>query len=129
MTSEKLIKIAKNGEKPILLDSVRLCRSRLCRLIGLQFHRRLHPGEGLLLAYEQDSIIASSIHMFFVFFPIAAIWINSQRIVTHRILALPWHPFYASPTPACYVLETHPELLRQIEVGDQLEFIENYQCH
>ncbi len=123
MTHEKLIKIAKNGKDPILLDSVRFCKSSVCRLFGLQFRRQLEPGEGILLAFGQESVLASSIHMFFVFFPIAAIWINKEGIVTHKALALPWHPYYASPTPACYVLEAHPEILNKINVGDQLEFI------
>ncbi len=117
------IKIAKTEHETILLDSVSWCISPWSRFIGLQFHRPLQPGEGLLLVKKQDSIAATSIHMFFVFFPIAAVWINGQGIVTHKTLALPWRPYYASPTPARYVLETTPDFLDKIEMGDQLEFI------
>lgn len=123
MPKKKFVKIRHIKTNKVLLNSVRWCSSRWCRLVGLQFHRPLQPGEGLILAKNQDSIAASSIHMFFVFFPIAAVWVNGEGIVTHKTLALPWRPIYASPTPARYVLETSPDFLDKIEVGDQLEFI------
>ena len=107
----------------ILLQSARWCSSRLCRLRGLQFRRRLAPGEALILVKAKDSIANSSIHMLFVFFPIAAIWINSAGRVTSAQLARPWRPYYGSTEPACYVLETSPSLLERIQVGDEVDFI------
>ena len=106
----------------MLIPSARWCSSRLCRLRGLQFRRRLNPGEALILVKDKDSIASTSIHMFFVFFPIAAIWINKKGKVTSAQLAKPWRPYYASPEPACYVLETSPDLLDKISVGDELVF-------
>ncbi len=107
----------------ILIESARWCASRICRLIGLQFRRRLNPGEALILVKDKDSIANSSIHMFFVFFPIAAIWINSKGKITSAQLAKPWRPYYASPEPACYVLETSPDFLEKISEGDFLDFV------
>jgi hypothetical protein len=43
--------------------------------------------------------------------------------VTKTQLAKPWRPYYASPTPAQYVLEADPELLSRISVGDELNFV------
>jgi uncharacterized membrane protein (UPF0127 family) len=63
----------------------------------------LKPGEALLLVMAKDSIAQTSIHMFFVFFPIAAIWINKAGKITSAQLAKPWRPYYASPEPAQYV--------------------------
>jgi uncharacterized membrane protein (UPF0127 family) len=108
----------------ILIASARWCSGWLCRLIGLQFRRRLGPGEALILAWKKDSVAQTSIHMFFVFFPIAAVWINSQGRVTSTQLAKPWRPYYASPEPACYVLETTLDFLEKIRVGDEIEFLE-----
>jgi uncharacterized membrane protein (UPF0127 family) len=82
----------------------------------------LAPGEALILVKAKDSIANSSIHMLFVFFPIAAIWINSAGRVTSAQLAKPWHPYYASTEPACYVLETSPAILERIQVGDEVDF-------
>jgi hypothetical protein len=118
----KYVSVVNKETGEVLLESARWCSSHLCRLRGLQFRRRLEPGEALILVKDRDSVAASSIHMFFVFFPIAAVWINSQGKVTSAQLAKPWRPFYASPEPARYVLETSPEFLERITVGDELEF-------
>lgn len=61
--------------------------------------------------------------MLFVLFPIAAIWIDSMGRVTSAQLARPWRLFYASSSPAQYVLEGHPDLLSRVQVGDELNFI------
>ena len=119
---ESTVSIINRETNQVLIQSARWCSSRLCRLRGLQFRRRLNPGEALILVKDKDSIANSSIHMFFVFFPIAAIWINKKGKVTSAQLAKPWRPYYASPEPACYVLETSPETLDKISVGDELVF-------
>src|SRR5688572_25401463 len=107
----------------VLARSARWCSSRASRLRGLQYRRRLDPGEALILVKHHDSIVNSSIHMLWVFFPIAAVWINSQGRVTCARLARPWRPYYASPEPARYVLEAAPELLERVKVGDELDFV------
>lgn len=106
----------------VLVPRARWCASRLCRMVGLQFHRPLQDGEGLLMKMKEEGVGITSIHMFFVFFPIAAIWINNDLQITSAQLAKPWRPFYASPTPARYVLETTIDTLERVSIGDQLEF-------
>lgn len=101
----------------------RWCSSRWCRFWGLQFRRKLKPGEALVLVHPDESVLQSSIHMFFVIFPIAAIWIDSMGRVTSAQLAKPWRPYYSSPRPAQYVLETTPDFLSQVKVGDEFNFV------
>jgi len=122
MVSKKYVSVVKKSTGEVLIQSARWCSSHLCRLRGLQFRRRLKPGEALILVKDKDSVAASSIHMFFVFFPIAAVWINGHGVVTSARLARPWRPYYASPEPARYVLETSPDFLERVSVGDELEF-------
>ena len=122
MSKKSTVSIINRETNQVLIQSARWCSSRLCRLRGLQFRRRLNPGEALILVKDKDTIANSSIHMFFVFFPIAAIWINKKGKVTSAQLAKPWRPYYASPEPACYVLETSPDILDKIAVGDELVF-------
>jgi uncharacterized membrane protein (UPF0127 family) len=122
MAKNRFVRVTNNETKEVFIESARWCSSRLCRLRGLQFRRHLNPGEALILVKEKDSIANSSIHMFFVFFPIAAIWVNGKGKVTSAQLALPWRPYYASPEPASYVIETSPEILDRIQIGDVLEF-------
>ena len=107
----------------VLVRAARWCSSRTSRLRGLQYRLRLDPGEALILVKPRDSIVNSSIHMLWVFFPIAAVWINDAGRVTSTRLAKPWHPYYASAEPARYVLEADPELLQRIQVGDEVDFV------
>ena len=117
MAYTKNVRVINQETGEVLFESARWCTNRICKLIGLQFRRHLNPGEALILE-------SSSIHMFFVFFPIAAIWFNGKGKVTSAQLAKPWRPYYASPEPAGYVLETSPIFLEKISVGDELEFVE-----
>lgn len=122
MAGKKFVSVINRDTNQVLIDSARWCSSRLCRLRGLQFRRKIKPGEALILVKDKDSIANSSIHMFFVFFSIAAIWVNSKGKVTSAQLAKPWRPYYASPEPATHVIETSPDVLDKVAVGDILDF-------
>ncbi len=104
----------------VVLTRVKWCSSFLCRLRGLTFRRRLPAGEGLLLVEDRASVVATAIHMFFVFFPIAAIWLDDSFRVVDAKLALPFRPIYVPRAPARYVLEAAPSLLQDVTIGDQL---------
>lgn len=120
---KQYVNVVERSTGKILLYSARWCNSRLCRLRGLQFRTRLGSGEALILAKKTDSIASSSIHMLFVFFPIAAVWVNTQGKVTSAQLAKPWRLYYASPEPASYVIETTPEFLNKVSIGNEVDFI------
>lgn len=115
------VKHRRTGE--ILFNSAKWCESRFCRLVGYQFRRKLKPDEALIMVHKNESIRGTSIHMLFVFTSLTVIWINIAGKVTHVQLAHPWRPHYASPHPACYVLETSPDFIKQISIGDELEFV------
>lgn len=104
----------------VILSRVRWCRSFASRLRGLTFRRRLAADEGLVLAEGSESTLTTSIHMLFVFFPIAAIWLDNDFRVVDKALARPFRPYYAPRRPARYVLEGPPSLLERVDVGDQL---------
>jgi uncharacterized protein len=123
VTQKTQVDVVNRRTGEVLVRSARWCASRASRLRGLQYRRRLEPGEALILAKAKDSIFNSSIHMLWVFFPIAAVWINSQGRVTSAQLARPWRPYYASPDPARYVLEAAPSLLDRLKVGDEVDFV------
>lgn len=113
-----------NAEGAILLQRVTWCDSFGTKLRGLMFRRSIADDEGLVLAESRSSIAATSIHMFFVPFDIAAIWLDDKYCVVHTVLAKSWHPYYASPVAARYVLEGPPALLQRVAVGEQLRFEE-----
>jgi uncharacterized membrane protein (UPF0127 family) len=105
-----------------ILGHVRRCASYLCRLRGLTFRRRLDEGEGLWLIGRRESRVDTAIHMFFVFFPIAAIWLDMSGQVVDAKLARPFRPFYGPRGPAKDILEGPPSLLEQVQIGDRLRF-------
>ncbi len=106
-------------EKPA---RVGYCDSFSCRLRGLMFRPRLSPDEGLLLVEKRDSRLDSSIHMFFVPFDLAVIWINSEMTVVDKIIAKSWKPAYFPKSDAQYTLEIHPDRWADYEIGDKVEF-------
>ena len=118
----KHVRVVNGSTGEVIIGAARWCSSRLCRLRGLQFRRALAPGEALILVKPADSIAHTSIHMFCVFFPIGAVWVNGRGRVTSAQLALPWRPYYASPEPARYVLEMEPRVLERFAVGDEVRF-------
>lgn len=105
-----------------VLGRVRRCASYLCRLRGLTFRRRLNEDEGLLLVGRRESRTDTAIHMFFVFFPIAAVWLDGRGRVVDAKLARPFRPFYGPHAPAQDVLEGPPSVLKKVKTGDQLRF-------
>jgi uncharacterized membrane protein (UPF0127 family) len=107
-----------------VVERARWCSGTWCRLRGLQWRRQLEEGEALLLVHPADSVALTAIHMFFVFFPIAAIWIESGGRVVEARVARPWRPYYAARSPARYVLEASLEILERVHVGDEVDFID-----
>ena len=107
-----------------VLGHVRRCASFLCRLRGLTFRRTLGDGEGLLLVGGREIRADAAIHMFFVVFPIAAVWLDQSGRVVDAQLARPFRPLYVPRGPARDVLEGPPSLLRRVQIGDRLRFEE-----
>ena len=112
----------READGQLLLERVRRCASFLCRLRGLTFRGRLGEGEGLLLVGQRESRLDAAIHMFFVFFPIAVVWLDRRNRVVDTQLARPFRPFYAPQAPAKDILEGPPSLMERVRVGDRLRF-------
>ncbi len=98
------------------------CDTFLCKLRGLMFRSRLSLDEGLLLVEKRDSRLDTSIHMLFVPFDLAVIWINSEMMVVDKIIAKSWKPAYFPKADAKFTLEIHPDRWADYEIGDKVEF-------
>jgi uncharacterized membrane protein (UPF0127 family) len=122
MSKWRILKNATTGE--VVLPRVKLCDTYLCHLKGLQFTSKLPADQGLLFVTKREGVVHTSIHMFFVFYSIAVIWIDAKGQVVDKKLAKPWRPFYASSAPAQYYLEADPALLERVQIGDHLSFNE-----
>jgi uncharacterized membrane protein (UPF0127 family) len=78
--------------------------------------------KGLIIVENRESTISTSIHMMFMNYDIAAIWINSQMEVVDLQIAKRWRLSYAPQAPAQFVLEAHPSRLGEFSIGDVLKF-------
>jgi len=89
----------------------------------LTFRREIPEGEGLILVESGEGRVNTTIHMLFVFFSISVFWVNSEGLVVDRTLAKPWG-FYAPKHAAQFIFEASPRILDAVQIGDQLEFID-----
>ncbi len=100
----------------------KLCTGFFDRFKGLMFNQNLGTNECIILDEGTESKINTSIHMFFMHYDIAVIWVDRNLKVIDVQLAKRWKPYYASSEPARYVLETRTGWLKSFQKGDQLHF-------
>jgi uncharacterized membrane protein (UPF0127 family) len=120
MTTYRQIRLDEDGR--ILLEKARWCDDFSSKLRGFTFRRNLAEDDGLVLVEKSDSRINTSIHMLFVFFDLGVIWVNDSGHVVDKVLAKPRRLSYAPQAPARYVIELHPSLLDEIEIGEKIKF-------
>jgi uncharacterized membrane protein (UPF0127 family) len=105
----------------IIATEVKWCDTFLSRGQGLMFRRAIGEDEAFVFAKSRESVSLTSIHMFFVFFPIAVIWLDAEKKVVDKKLARPFCPYYAPQRPAQYYVEGHFSILDKVQIGDRLE--------
>jgi uncharacterized membrane protein (UPF0127 family) len=105
----------------IIATEVKWCDAFLSKGRGLMFRQAIGEDQAFVFAESRESIGLTSIHMFFVFFPIAVIWLDAERKVVDKLLARPFRPYYAPQRPAQYFVEGHPSILDKVQIGDRLE--------
>lgn len=118
----QIIKIINSTRPECIPIRAENCQSFLSRFRGLMFRDTIKTDEGLLLTEVSESRINTSIHMLFMKFDIAAIWINNNFQVVDAKLAKKWKLAYLPSQPARYTLEIHPSRLHDFQIGDQLIF-------
>ena len=118
----QLVQLRRRRTGEIILARLRWCSSFWCRLRGLTWRSGLAPGQGLALVEAAESRVGTAVHMLFMFFPIAVVWLDSGGRVVDTRLARPWRPIYVPRAPARYIVGAAPALLGLVAVGDELDF-------
>lgn len=99
---------------------VRYCADFWTKFRGLMLKDKISLNGGVLLAEDKDSRINASIHMLFMRFDIAAIWINSANKVVDVQIAKRWRLAYMPVQPARFILETHVSQAENFRIGDTI---------
>jgi uncharacterized membrane protein (UPF0127 family) len=94
------------------------CDGFLCRFIGLMFTKSIDPYGGLLMVEKQDSKINTAIHMLFMNYDIAVVWINKDNLVVDVKIAKRWTPVILPESPASLTLELHSDRINDFKKGD-----------
>jgi len=89
---------------------------------GLMLQRPIPLDGGALLAEDKNTRMNASIHMLFMRFDIAAIWINSDKMVVDVQIARRWRLAYLPAKPARYILEAHVAQAENFKIGDRVSF-------
>jgi hypothetical protein len=121
MQSVKILNLSKPASVPV---NAHYCSSFLCRLRGLMFRRHMTLEDSLLLVQSKDSRLDSAIHMMFVWFDLAVVWITNSGEVVDVRLAKAWAPAIVPDKPARYVLEMPAGHLAHFQIGDRVRIEE-----
>jgi uncharacterized membrane protein (UPF0127 family) len=89
------------------------------------FRKTLEANTGIILSESSESIINSSIHMFFMRFDIGVLWMDRNYVVVDKCIAKKWRPDYFSKKPAKHVIEIPTSSMDNFLIGDKLEFSES----
>tara|TARA_Y100000310_G_scaffold216748_1_gene217811 strand:- start:7411 stop:7725 length:315 start_codon:yes stop_codon:yes gene_type:complete len=101
---------------------IKRCSGILSKFKGLMFTFPLKKGWGVLLENSSESIYNSSIHMFFVFYPIDVVWLDSGfKVVDVKRSVKPFTPIVFPKRKAKYVLELWKDGARGIREGDLMD--------
>lgn len=88
--------------------------------IGLMFSRKSHFHYALIFDREYESRINSAIHMFFVFYKINVLFLNSKKEVVDIKLNLKPFSMY-TPKKSRYIIELPTYVnLKEIKIGHKL---------
>jgi uncharacterized membrane protein (UPF0127 family) len=116
----KLVKIQNRSNQRVKPIQARYCSSFLCRLRGLMFTRQIGNYEGLLMVQAKADRVESAIHMLFMGYDLAVVWLDEQYRVVDVKHCKRWRPAYIPAASARYVLETHVNRVKDFIVGDEL---------
>jgi uncharacterized membrane protein (UPF0127 family) len=102
----------------------KICKSLFSKARGMMFSLKPEP---LLFVFKKEQ--NASIHMFFVFFPLIAIWLNKEKRIADFKILKPFS-FYNQKIKSKYIIEiplidrnNKKKLVKRLRKGMQLKFL------
>ncbi len=114
------LRLVEGGE--VLAKDVVFYRNLFARGWGLRF-RKPKENRAIVLVLGSESVSGSAIDMFFVFYPIDVLWLDSKfRIVDVKTNLKPFSGITQPKAPAKYVVELPAGTIEDSIVGDRVIF-------
>ena len=117
--------IKNKSKNKILVNNITHCNSLMSKTKGLMFSKKI-VDRGLIFYMGKEKKV--DLHMFFVFFPIDILWLDSKkRVVQIKEGAKPFNPLIVSRCLSKYVIELPFGAIRKTSTkeGDEIYFIEH----
>ena len=113
------MEIAITRNKKSVVKKAKLCNNMLTRLVGLMFSKP----QAAVITSPFESIVSTTIHTFFMRFPIDAIWLNKElEVVDVRKNIKPYRTMVAPKKKAMYILEMPTAKNNPLKEGDKVKF-------
>jgi uncharacterized membrane protein (UPF0127 family) len=115
------MRVENSSRAATLGAAIRVATSTIDRTVGLLRTPLLRPGEGLWIERSP------SIHMFFMRYPIDAVFVDKDRRVTKVVHDLkPWRVvWWAKGARDCLELPAGTARVTNTQIGDQLRLVPN----
>lgn len=84
------------------------------------FRRVLPHDQALWFIGDRENRLDSAIHMLFMNFNIAVVWLDHDANVVDVRLAKRWHPWYIPTGYAKYILEASETNIDSFHIGDHI---------
>ncbi|MCX8189838.1 MAG: DUF192 domain-containing protein [Candidatus Diapherotrites archaeon] len=110
------------SKKNNIAGKVRIADNYFSKMRGLMFEHKKKFDYALVLCLDEESRIKASIHMLFVFFPIAVFFLDSRKKVVDKKLMKPFALNYTPKKPSKYIVELPAEKIDAADIGDILSW-------
>lgn len=88
--------------------------------LGLMFasKKRIDKGICLVMPIKKDVKFGASVTMFFCFFPMEILFVNSNFCVVDKVILKPWRLNYTPKSACMYVIESSVGKFKDINIKD-----------
>ena len=105
-----------------VIEKVRFAKGFFGKFRGLMFERKKNFDYGLVFEFGSEKRIEASIHMMFVFFPIDAVYLDSQKKVVDIATVKPFSLNYTPKKKAGFLVELPVGSAKTVSIGDTLKW-------
>ncbi len=106
----------------IIIPKTKIANEPLLRFKGLMFEEISKFDYGLVFVFSSEGQVRNSIHMFFVGFPILAVFMDKNKKIVDIAKLEPFVPNYTPKQKASFLVELPVSCSPFVSLGDILEW-------